>query len=82
MKNNVHNYIATTAIDYANIMPEEVLDICMRQDGVLVEVDFATEWMSYICYVDLSGEVLGFLSEPVPADYEDSTEEYVGRRCA
>lgn len=43
MKNNVHNYIAKTAIDYANIMPEEVLDICMRQDGVLVEVDFATE---------------------------------------
>lgn len=38
--------------------------------------------MSYICYVDLSGEVLGFLSEPVPADYEDSTEEYAGRRCA
>ena len=82
MKHNIHNYIAKTAIDYANITPEEVIDISMRQDGTLVEVDFGAEWMNYICYVDLSGEVLGFLSEPVPADYEDSTEEYAGRRCA
>ena len=26
MKNNIHNYIAKTAIDYANIAPEEVID--------------------------------------------------------
>lgn len=30
MKNNIHNYIAKTAIDYANITSEEVTDICMR----------------------------------------------------
>ena len=82
MKNNIHNYIAKTAIDYANIASEEVIDLSMRQEDTLVEVDFTTEWMSYICYIDLNGEVLGFLSEPVPADYEDSTEEYAGRRCA
>lgn len=27
MKNNIHNYIAKTAIDYANIAPEEVIDL-------------------------------------------------------
>ena len=48
MKNNVHNYIAKTAIDYANIAPEEV--------------------------IDLSGEVLGFLSEPVEEHETDSVE--------
>lgn len=68
MRNNTHNYIAKTAIDYANIQPEEIMDICLREEGALVEVDFNTEWMNYICYVDLSGEVLGFLSEPVPID--------------
>lgn len=46
MKNNIHNYIAKTAIDYANITSEEVTDICMRQEGTLFEVDFTTEWGS------------------------------------
>lgn len=27
MKHNIHNYIAKTAIDYARITPEEVIDI-------------------------------------------------------
>ena len=66
MKRNLHNYIAKTAIDCACISPEEVIDISMRQDGTLVEVDFGTEWMNYICYIDLSGEVFGFSSEPAP----------------
>lgn len=48
MRNNIHNYIAKTAIDYANIQPEEIMDICLRQEGTLVEVDFNTEWMNYI----------------------------------
>ena len=74
MKNNIHNYIAKTAIDYANIAPEEVLDLSMRQEDTLVEVDFTTEWMSYICCIDLSGEVLGFLSEPVEEHETDGVE--------
>ena len=48
MKNDIHNYIAKTAIDYANIAPEEV--------------------------IDLSGEVLGFLSEPVEEHETDGVE--------
>lgn len=48
MKNNIHNYIAKTAIDFANIAPEEV--------------------------IDLSGEVLGFLSEPVEEHETDGVE--------
>ena len=47
MRNNTHNYIAKTAIDYANIQPEEIMDICLREEGALVEVDFNTEWMNY-----------------------------------
>ena len=33
MRNNTHNYIAKTAIDYANIQPEEIMDICLREEG-------------------------------------------------
>lgn len=80
MKHNIHNYIAKTAIDYANITPEEVLDISMRQENTLVEVDFTTEWMNYICYVDLSGEVFGFFSEPMPEHETDGMEEYIHER--
>lgn len=43
MKNNIYNFIARTAIDYAHIAPEEVLDISMRQVNTIVEVDFKTE---------------------------------------
>ena len=74
MKNNIHNYIAKAAIDYANIAPEEVVDLSMRQEDTLTEVDFSTEWMNYICYIDLSGEVLGFLSEPVDEHETDGVE--------
>ena len=77
MKNNIHNYIAKTAIDYANITSEEVTDICMRQEGTL-EVDFTTEWVSYTCYVDLSGEVFGFSSEPAPLTGMDCAEDSAG----
>ncbi len=77
MKNNIHNYIAKTAIDYANITSEEVTDICMRQEGTLFEVDFTTEWVSYTCYVDLSGEVLGFLSVPIPEHDTCGTDEHI-----
>ena len=52
----------------------EVLDLSMRQEDTLVEVDFSTEWMSYICYIDLSGEVLGFPSEPVEEHETDGVE--------
>lgn len=83
MRNNIHNYIAKTAIDYANIQPEEIMDICFRQEGTLVEVDFNTEWMNYICYVDLSGEALDFLSEPVPIHDTDTMVQFIqDRRCA
>lgn len=78
MKHNIHTYIAKTAIDYARITPEEVIDISMRQDGTLVEVDFGTEWMNYICYVDLSGEVFGFFSEPAPLTGLDCAEDSAG----
>lgn len=81
MKHNIHNYIARIAIDYAHITPDEIIDISMHQDGTLVEVDFGTEWMNYICYVDLSGEVFGFFSEPAPMTGVDCAEEYIHDRC-
>ena len=59
------------------------MDICLRQEGNLVEVDFNTEWMNYICYVDLSGEALGFLSETVPIHDTDTMVQFIkDRRCA
>lgn len=71
MKNNIYNFIARTAIDYAHIAPEEVLDISMRQVNTIVEVDFKTEWMHYICHVNIGGAVMGFLSEPVSGHKTD-----------
>ena len=36
------------------------------RDGTLAELTIHTDWMRYDCYVDLSGAVLGYLTEPMP----------------
>ena len=59
--------IIRTAVDYAALGPEQAEGISVRQDGTLYEVTFCTAFMVYDCYVDESGEVLGFLSEPAEA---------------
>ena len=79
---NIHNYLVRTAIDYADITAMEVRDIFTRQDGTLVEINFCTDWMHYICYADLSGEVFGFMSEPLPIRFSDPADEYIHARCA
>lgn len=59
--------ILRTAFDCAALGSEQPEDVSVRQDGTLYEVVFRTAFMSYDCYVDESGEVLGFLSEPAEA---------------
>ena len=41
-------------------------DRLFDRDGTLAELTFHTDWMRYDCYVDLSGAVLGYLTEPMP----------------
>ena len=82
MNDYIHSYIAKLAFEYARVRPEEVLDISIRRDNTLVEVDFMTDWMSYVCYIDLSGEVLGFMSEPVPEHDTDPMRQYIHERHA
>ena len=65
MKKNIYNRIARIAVDYANIKPDEITDICMIEAEGLIEVDFSTEWMDYVCYVEKNGELCGFCSSPI-----------------
>lgn len=48
MKMSFQNYIAETVTAYANVAPEEVLDIHIHQEKTLFEINFSTEWMNYI----------------------------------
>lgn len=84
MKMSFQNYIAETVYAYANVSPEEVLDIHIHQEETLFEINFSTEWMNYIAYMDLSGEILGFLTEPVFEHKTDDTEPHSHERgfCA
>lgn len=70
------NYIAETIYAYADVTPEEALDINIHQEETLFEIIFSTEWMNYLCYMDLSGEILGFLTEPVFEHETDNTEPH------
>lgn len=76
MKMSFQKYIAETVTAYASVAPEEVLDIRIHQEEMLFEINFSTEWMTYLCYMDLSGEILGFLSEPVFEHETDNTEPH------
>lgn len=79
---NMYNFIVRTAIDYACVQPEEIIDIFLRQEDALVEVDFCTEWMSYICYVDIGGAVMGFMSSPVDENDAGLVQLGIDTLCA
>ena len=65
MKKNIYNCITRIAVDSANITPDEITDICLTEAEGLIEVDFSTEWMDYVCYVEKNGGVCGFFSSPI-----------------
>lgn len=65
MKKNNYNRITRIAVDYADVKPDEITDICMIEAEGLIEVNFSTEWMDYVCYVEKNGEVCGFFSSPI-----------------
>ena len=56
------------AVEEADITLEELclLDIQYEDDNHLYSIAFRGDWMSYLCYIDaFTGEILGFLSEPL-----------------
>ena len=67
MKNNISGNAAIhAAIEYAQLIGQEVYHINARRTDGLYEVTFETDWMRYDCYVDAAdGEVLGFDQAPV-----------------
>lgn len=66
--NKISAYTAILAvIAYAKLTETEVCDVSVRRADGLYEVQFASDWMQYDCFVDeRSGEVLGFDSRPLP----------------
>ena len=68
------NYITYTVTAYANVSPEEVPDIRIPRAETLFEINFSPEWI--ICYINLSGEILDFLTEPVFELETNSTEPH------
>lgn len=49
--------------------------------GTLAELTFHTDWMRYDYYVDLSGAVLGYLTEPMPVPELDGFIPAAFRSC-
>ena len=68
MKKNISGEAAIlAAIGYAQLTKEEAGGINVRRADGLYEVTFASDWMTYDCYVDAAdGEVLGFDQSPLP----------------
>ena len=83
MKNvNSFNYILKAVCEYANISLDEMKDESVLFSDGLFEVSFCTDWMSYICYVDMGGQILGFMSEPVELSFEHSLVTLSCEKCA
>lgn len=79
---NMYNFIVRTAIDYTHVQTEEVVDLFVQQEDALVEVDFCTEWMSYTCYVDIGGAVMGFMSSPMDENEAIPVQLGIDTLCA
>lgn len=56
-------------------------DRLFDRDDTLAELTFHTDWMRYDCYVDLSGAVLGYLTEPMPVPDLDGFIPAAFRSC-
>jgi hypothetical protein len=55
------------AITYAGLSEQETGDVSARRADGLYEVQFASDWTQYDCFVDeTDGEVLGFDARPLP----------------
>ena len=68
----VYAHVLNTAAEYAGVDTADMQDAKVTLDGTEYAVDFHTDYMSYLMYVDFSGAVLGFFSEPM---YEHLTPE-------
>lgn len=81
MKKFFDMYLARIAAEYADVALEDMQELQISRDGTLAEVAFHTDWMRYDCYVDLSGAVLGFLTEPMPVPELDGFTPAAFRNC-
>ena len=73
MKNTKeYSYIVKTIAEYANVSAEDMKELSVEFSDNLFEVEFHTDWMYYTCYADLSGQVVGFLTEPVPMTMDNA----------
>lgn len=81
MKKFFDMYLARIAAEYADVALEDMQDLLVAREGTLAEVTFHTDWMRYDCYVDLSGAVLGFLTEPMPVPELDGFTPAVFHSC-
>lgn len=81
MKKFLNTYLTKIAAEYADVALEDMQELQISRDGTLAELTFHTDWMRYDCYVDLSGAVLGFLTEPMPVPEFGASESAAFRSC-
>ncbi len=81
MKKFLNTYLARIAAEYAGVALEDMQELQISRDGTLAELTFHTDWMRYDCYVDLSGAVLGYLTEPMPVPELDGFTQAAFRSC-
>ena len=81
MKKFLNTYLARIAAEYAGVALKDMQELQITRDGTLAELTFHTDWMRYDCYVDLSGAVLGYLTEPMPVPDLDGFTPAAFRSC-
>lgn len=81
MEKFLNMYLAKIAAEYADVALEDMQELVVSREGTLAELTFHTDWMRYDCYVDLSGAVLGYLTEPMPVSEFGASEPTTFRSC-
>lgn len=81
MKQFLNTYLAKIAAEYADVKLEDMQELQISREGTLTELTFHTDWMRYDCYVDLSGVVLGYLTEPMPVPEFGGHEPVAFHNC-
>ena len=77
-----YGHVIKTAADYAEVDISDMHALTISLDGTDYEIGFHTDYMSYIMYIDFSGMVLGFFSEPMFEHLTPEEELVMRLHCA
>lgn len=81
-KLHTFDHIINSVADYTGVAVRDMNSLNITLDGDLYYVEFDSEYMSYVMYINGGGAVLGFMSVPLNEHSTNTVDLLEDRLCA